>query len=243
MKKEILLKLASAANALDQKGATKLAVEITDIMLKVAQTKLPLPPIEDEVKAQGDVLLLERDFKNIQVGFSTLPKIEQNIRENLKQINQLQINAHHMASDNPQDPRHLWADSKMSTINQLQGQLRDLKNKMSNTRFFDGKEKLAFDLESFLQNRINRTDGNVTAGEIYDELFLKDKKAANILAAALKNLGYVGWRTIKIQPGTFLTNLSKEVHEMVLKGRALEEKQKQDAAAIAKSRQMGKSPY
>lgn len=231
MKKEILLKLASAANALDQKGATKLAVEITDIMLKVAQ--IPLPPAIDEVKAQGDVFLLERDFKNIQDKYNQLPQIEQNIRANMRDILSLRQKALQLSSSDPRDPRTKWADSRVPIVNRMQDLLRDKKDKMSNIRQFEGKQRLSASLEDFLQKNIGRT-----AGEIYDELFLKDKKAANELIAALKNLGYMGWRGVQIKPNTFLTPASEKDFKDVREGTYLleQEKEKQRKMELARQR-------
>lgn len=218
MKKEILKKLASVANDLDQKGATKLANEITDIMLKVAQ----LTPALDEAKARADVFLLDRDYKDIQDKYNQLPQIEQNIRANMRDILSLRQKALELSSNDPRDPRTQWAESKIPVVNRMRDLLRDKKDKMSNIRQFEGKQKLSAFLEDYLQKNIGRT-----AGEIYDELYLINRRAANELATALKNLGYMGWRGVQIKPDTFLTPASEKDFKDVREGRYLLEQQKE----------------
>lgn len=218
MNKEILKKLASVANDLDQKGATKLANEITDIMLKVAQ----LTPALDEAKARADVFLLDRDYKDIQDKYNQLPQIEQNIRANMRDILSLRQKALELSSNDPRDPRTQWAESKIPVVNRMRDLLRDKKDKMSNIRQFEGKQKLSAFLEDYLQKNIGRT-----AGEIYDELYLINRRAANELATALKNLGYMGWRGVQIKPDTFLTPASEKDFKDVREGRYLLEQQKE----------------
>jgi hypothetical protein len=236
MKKEILKKLASAANDLDANGATKLANEITDIMLKVAQ----IPQMIDEAKARADVFLLDRDYKNIQDKYHNLPQIEQNILANMREILFLRKKALELSSDDPRDPRTQWADSKIPVLNRMRDLLRDKQDKMSNKRQFEGKRKLSVFLEEYLQKNIGRT-----AGEIYDELFIKNRNAANELAAALKNLGYMGWRGVQIKPDTFLTPATEQDYNDVRQGRFLLEKEKEEKRKkdLARTRNSEKPPF